>query len=106
MSQVSICYPAPRGPHPLTGKRVTDLPRADGRRLYQALRHGRFLLAASGGATASTTSGYGDRVDTATVARASGGVDPPRRLHRLGGGRPAGQSVPEICGALARWCGT
>lgn len=46
ISGVGISYPAPPGAHPLAGKRVGDLPLADGRRLYEALRGGRFLLAA------------------------------------------------------------
>ncbi|MFF8974115.1 FAD-dependent monooxygenase [Streptomyces sp. NPDC014995] len=37
-------YPAPRGAHRLTGRRVPDVPLADGRRLYEALRGGRFVL--------------------------------------------------------------
>ena len=50
LSGLRISYPAPRGAHPLTGKRVADLPLTDGRRLYEALRGGRFLLAAGPGA--------------------------------------------------------
>jgi 2-polyprenyl-6-methoxyphenol hydroxylase-like FAD-dependent oxidoreductase len=37
-------YPAPRGAHPLTGRRVPDIRFADGTRLYEALRGGRFVL--------------------------------------------------------------
>ncbi|MFJ4749071.1 FAD-dependent monooxygenase [Streptomyces albogriseolus] len=37
-------YPAPRGAHPLTGTRVPDITLAGDRRLYQALRGGRFVL--------------------------------------------------------------
>ncbi|MGW3267390.1 FAD-dependent monooxygenase [Streptomyces sp. NPDC001056] len=37
-------YPAPRGAHPLTGTRVPDLRLADGTRLHEALRGGRFVL--------------------------------------------------------------
>ncbi len=37
-------YPAPRGAHPLTGTRVPDVTLAGDRRLYQALRGGRFVL--------------------------------------------------------------
>jgi hypothetical protein len=73
ISGVSIRYPAPRGAHPLTGKRAGDLPLTDGRRLYQALRGGRFLLAASPGELlADATAGYHDRVEAITVARSSG----------------------------------
>ncbi|MEU9557523.1 FAD-dependent monooxygenase [Streptomyces fumanus] len=37
-------YPAPRGAHRLTGLRVPDVRFADGGRLYEALRGGRFAL--------------------------------------------------------------
>jgi 2-polyprenyl-6-methoxyphenol hydroxylase-like FAD-dependent oxidoreductase len=37
-------YPAPRGAHRLTGTRVPDVRLADGGRLYEALRGGRFVL--------------------------------------------------------------
>jgi hypothetical protein len=48
LSGIGIRYPAPRGAHPLTGRRVADLRLADGRRLYEALRSGRFLLVSQG----------------------------------------------------------
>jgi 2-polyprenyl-6-methoxyphenol hydroxylase-like FAD-dependent oxidoreductase len=48
LSGIAIAYPAPRGAHPLTGRRVADLRLADGRRLYEALRSGRFLLVSPG----------------------------------------------------------
>jgi 2-polyprenyl-6-methoxyphenol hydroxylase-like FAD-dependent oxidoreductase len=50
VSGLAISYPAPRGAHPLTGRRVADLRLADGRRLYEALRSGRFLLVSPDGA--------------------------------------------------------
>jgi 2-polyprenyl-6-methoxyphenol hydroxylase-like FAD-dependent oxidoreductase len=49
ISGLAISYPAPRGAHPLTGRRVADLRLADGRRLYEALRSGRFLLVTPAG---------------------------------------------------------
>jgi 2-polyprenyl-6-methoxyphenol hydroxylase-like FAD-dependent oxidoreductase len=108
ISGVSISYAAPRGAHPLAGKRVGDLPLADGRRLYQALHGGRFLLAASAGALpAEAASGYGDRVDAATLARASGTVAlirPDAYIAWAAAGNAA--SAPQIRGALTRWCGS
>jgi 2-polyprenyl-6-methoxyphenol hydroxylase-like FAD-dependent oxidoreductase len=50
LSGIGVQYPAPRGAHPLTGRRVADLRLKDGRRLYEALRGGRFLLVGAGGA--------------------------------------------------------
>jgi hypothetical protein len=72
LSGVGISYPASPGAHPLIGKRVADLPLADGRRLYEALRGGRLLLAASPGALpADATSGCRVLVEAAPLARAS-----------------------------------
>jgi 2-polyprenyl-6-methoxyphenol hydroxylase-like FAD-dependent oxidoreductase len=109
LSGLSISYPAPRGAHPLTGKRVADLPLADGRRLYEALRGGRFLLAASPGALlAEATSGYDDRVETVGVARPSGTVAlirPDAYIAWAGSHATADDRPPDVRGALARWCG-
>ncbi|MEV4434635.1 FAD-dependent monooxygenase [Streptomyces sp. NPDC049585] len=48
ISGLGIHYPAPRGAHPLTGRRAPDLPLAESAdggpvRLYEALRAGRFV---------------------------------------------------------------
>ncbi|MFJ8566359.1 FAD-dependent monooxygenase [Streptomyces sp. NPDC093514] len=48
LSGIGISYPAPFGSHPLTGRRVPDLRLADGRRLYEVLRGGGFVLVAPG----------------------------------------------------------
>jgi 2-polyprenyl-6-methoxyphenol hydroxylase-like FAD-dependent oxidoreductase len=107
ISGVGISYPAPHGAHPLTGKRVADLTLTDGRRLYEALRGGRFLLAASPGALpADAASGYADRVEAATVAQASGTVAlirPDAYIAWAAAGDTA--TTPQIRGTLARWCG-
>jgi hypothetical protein len=106
---VSIGYPAPRGAHPLTGKRVADLPLTDGRRLYQALRGGRFLLAAGpAGLPADAAEGYGGRVEAITVARPAGTITliRPDAYIAWATGSTGGQSITEIHNALARSCGT
>jgi hypothetical protein len=41
---IGISYAADPGAHPLTGKRAPDVRLADGSRLYEALRTGRFVL--------------------------------------------------------------
>jgi FAD binding domain len=109
ISELSISYPAPRGAHPLTGKRVADLPLADGRRLYEALRGGRFLLAAGLGALpADMAAGYADRVDTVEVARPSSTVTlirPDAYIAWARGPAATGDRAAEIRAALARWCG-
>jgi len=68
ISGLSICYPAPAGSHPLTGKRVPDWPLADGRRVYEALRAGRFLLASSSALAADVADGYAGQVDTVAIS--------------------------------------
>ena len=107
ISEVGISYPAPHGAHPLAGKRVADLPLADGRRLYEALRGGRFVLAGSPGAIpAEAASGYGDRVETATIAQASGTVALIRPDAYIAWAAPLEATIaPQIRSALARWCG-
>ena len=107
LSGTSISYPGPSGAHPLAGKRVADLPLADGRRLYEALRGGRFLLAGLPGALADdATSGYGDRVDAAPLARACGAVALVRPdAYIAWAAADDTASAPQIRDALAHWCG-
>ncbi|MEW2219779.1 FAD-dependent monooxygenase [Streptomyces sp. NPDC006990] len=52
-------YPAPRGSHRLTGRRVPDVRLADGGRLHEALRGGRFVLIAPRAATPPAAGGNG-----------------------------------------------
>ena len=109
LSGLRISYPAPRGAHPLTGKRVADLPLADGRRLYQALRGGRFLLAGAPGVLPDgAAAGYASRVDTVEVARPSGTVAlirPDAYIAWAQKAQGTGDRAPQIRAALARWCG-
>ncbi|HEX5290714.1 MAG TPA: FAD-dependent monooxygenase, partial [Streptosporangiaceae bacterium] len=125
ISGLSISYPAPRGAHPLTGRRVADLPLADGpltdlpladgpragrRRLYEALRTGRFLLAGGPGTLpADAAAGFTDRVDTAEVARPTGIVAlirPDAYIAWAHGPASDGDRTPQLRAALTRWCGT
>ncbi|MFC0042744.1 FAD-dependent monooxygenase [Actinomadura rayongensis] len=47
-SGLATAYPAPRGTHPLTGRRAPDVPLARGAgRLFEALRDGTFVLVAA-----------------------------------------------------------
>jgi hypothetical protein len=115
LSGLRISYPAPRGAHPLTGRRVADLPLADGRRLYEALRSGRFLLASGPGTlpdAAALLAGYGDRVDSAEIAHPSGTVVLIRPDAYIawaqgpGGLTGPADRIPPLRDALARWCGS
>lgn len=69
VSGVAIAYPAPRGAHPLTGRRAPDVRLAgDGpARLYEALRSGRFVLVARNG-VAALPERLADRVDVVAPA--------------------------------------
>jgi 2-polyprenyl-6-methoxyphenol hydroxylase-like FAD-dependent oxidoreductase len=111
ISGTTISYHAPRGADPLTGKRVTDLPLAGGERLYQALRDGRFLLAAGAGAPPLevVASGYEDRVEKVTVARASdivALVRPDAYIAWAAGHGAVDGQESQVSGALASWCGS
>jgi 2-polyprenyl-6-methoxyphenol hydroxylase-like FAD-dependent oxidoreductase len=108
VSGESIRYPAPPGAHPLTGKRASDQRLADGRRLYEALRGGRFLLVAGHGALpADAASGYGDRVEAAELARASRTVAlirPDAYIAWAASGKAA--TAAQVRDSLADWCGS
>jgi 2-polyprenyl-6-methoxyphenol hydroxylase-like FAD-dependent oxidoreductase len=108
ISGVSISYPAPPGAHPLTGKRVADLHLADGRRLYEALRCGRFLLTGGRGAFPDdAAAGYRDRVETAPIAHASSTVAlirPDGYIAWAAAARTV--TPPQIRDAIAHWCGS
>jgi 2-polyprenyl-6-methoxyphenol hydroxylase-like FAD-dependent oxidoreductase len=108
ISGVGISYPAPPGAHPLAGKRVADLRLADGRRLYEALRCGRFLLAGGPGTLpADAATGYRDRVEAAPIARASTTaalIRPDAYIAWAATGNAA--TASQIRAGLARWCGS
>ncbi|MCX2946715.1 FAD-dependent monooxygenase [Lentzea sp. NEAU-D7] len=63
LSALGFRYPAPAGEHRLTGTRMPDAALADGTRLYEALRGGRFVLVGSGDVT-----GWEERVRVAAPA--------------------------------------
>jgi len=108
MSGLSISYPAPRGAHSLAGKRVPDWPLADGRRLYEALRGGRFLLAGSRPIPPGIASGYGDRLDMAEVAYPPGiiALIRPDAYTAWAARWSDGLSPSQVRGALVHWCGS
>jgi 2-polyprenyl-6-methoxyphenol hydroxylase-like FAD-dependent oxidoreductase len=119
-SGVGVSYPAAGGAHPLVGKRVGDSRLADGRRLYEALRGGRFMLTGRDPLPGSVTSGYADRVESVTFAEPesgpkhesgpkpdSGTVTLVRPDAYIAWAAPtaAGQAAATARGVLERWCG-
>ncbi len=127
VSGIGISYPAPRDAHPFTGKRAADVALADSRRLYEALRDGKFVLAADAPVAPDVIDGYGDRVVLVTTAAPTGTLTLIRPDAYIAwaaasaADRPAGQATAweqattdeatlaqhaaEIRSALARWCG-
>lgn len=102
MSGIAISYPAPRGAHPLVGRRACDVPltpTGDGPgRLYEALRPGRPVFVTTG----AVPSDWADHVDAATPEDSS----QPAMLVRpdgyvaWAGDNPAPATVPPLEEAL------
>jgi 2-polyprenyl-6-methoxyphenol hydroxylase-like FAD-dependent oxidoreductase len=108
VSGLSISYPHPRWAHPLTGQRVPDWPLADGRRLYEALRGGRFLLAGGRPIPGDLASGYGDLVDLVDVAYPPGIIALIRPDAYIAWAARWSDDLErlQVPAALARWCGS
>lgn len=103
ISGIGIAYRAPRGSHPLTGRRVPDLRLAgEVARLYEALRQGTFVLV--GREVAAIAAPWAGRV---VVACPAGGLHPTLLV------RPDGYAAwvaedpnpDEVRKALTRWLG-
>src|SRR5215213_1493403 len=63
LTGIGISYQRPPGSHRWTGRRMPDVVGTDGRRLYEALRTGRFVLVdATGGAVSTDGLDHVDRV--------------------------------------------
>lgn len=73
VSGLAVSYPAPRGAHPLTGRRAPDLALTSGR-LYEALREGTFVLVVPAGGARPALS------DPSRVVCAESRRDPKRTL--------------------------
>lgn len=99
---IGISYAADRGAHPLTGKRAPDVRLADGSRLYEALRTGRFVLITPTGPDTPTTT------DARVIHTAWTGDRRTTLLVRPDGHIAWASERPDPAGldkALARWAG-
>ncbi|MFF3559500.1 FAD-dependent monooxygenase [Streptomyces sp. NPDC002574] len=110
MSGIDIAYSAPAGAHPLTGKRAPDVPLADGRRLYEALRGRRFVLVTPADAPLppSVTEGWAGRVECVTpsgLTSKSVLVRPDAYIAWASSEQSAHRRADEIGQALADHCG-
>ncbi|GGJ63703.1 FAD-dependent oxidoreductase [Streptomyces brasiliensis] len=103
ISGIGIAYRAPRGTHPLTGRRVPDLRLAgEPTRLYEALREGKFVLV--GRDVAAVAAPWAGRLVTASPATSLR----PTLLVRPDGYAAWAAEEPdpdEVRKALTRWLG-
>ena len=109
VSGLGFAYPAPRGAHRLAGRRAPDLDLADGSRLYEALRSGRFVLIAPFGPDADR---WADRVLRVEPAAGAAEVRASALLVRPDGyiawasdTNDADRLNHECTEALTTWCG-
>ncbi|MET8629546.1 FAD-dependent monooxygenase [Kitasatospora sp. NPDC004669] len=103
ISGIGITYPAPRGSHPLAGRRVPDLRLAEEpARLYEALREGRFVLV--GCDVAAVAAPWAGRVVTASPAT---GLRPTLLVRPDGYAAWAAEDPDpdEVRKALTQWLG-
>ncbi|HEV7628664.1 MAG TPA: FAD-dependent monooxygenase, partial [Streptomyces sp.] len=110
VSGIGISYPAPRGSHPLVGKRAPDLALTDGR-LYEALRKGDFVLVSPPGGATDPGTRADDRVVHAQLPETGTGSHTGTRtlLVRPDGYIAWASEKPDPEGlrrALSRWTGS
>ncbi|MET9876165.1 FAD-dependent oxidoreductase [Actinacidiphila glaucinigra] len=98
---IGIAYPAPRGAHPLTGRRAPDLPLREGR-LYEALRAGRFVLVSPEGDVDGAADPRAVHVTRTDGGRTTLLVRPDGHVAWAAEGATAGGRAA----ALAAWAGT
>jgi 2-polyprenyl-6-methoxyphenol hydroxylase-like FAD-dependent oxidoreductase len=105
LTGLGIHYPAPAGAHPWAGRRVPDLG-ADGHRIYERLRTGRFVLVDRRGGASGHAGAWADRV--VTMAEEPAAKTPGVVLVRPDGYVAWAADRPgrdEVLAALAGWCG-
>jgi 2-polyprenyl-6-methoxyphenol hydroxylase-like FAD-dependent oxidoreductase len=101
LSGIGIHYGRPSGSHPWTGRRMPDLVGTDGRRVYEALRAGTFVLVATSDFDAGSAPVVVLRVERRPKSPAVILVRPDGYV-AWASDRTDGD---EIRAALHRWCG-
>ncbi|GHG25972.1 MULTISPECIES: FAD-dependent monooxygenase [Amycolatopsis] len=99
LSAIGFRYPAPAGEHKLVGTRMPDVPLADGTRLYEALRGGRFVLLGD-----TKPDGWAGRVHVAAPAepaRTTILVRPDGYVGKVFAGTPEPAALQATLSALA-----
>ncbi|MFG2224365.1 FAD-dependent monooxygenase [Streptomyces sp. NPDC048644] len=107
VSGIGIAYPAGRSAHPLAGRRAPDIRLADSTRLYELLRHGRFVLITPAAETA--TQRPNDRVAHASWAgdrRTAVLVRPDGYIAWADDTRDPRARAAALRSALDRWTGS
>ncbi|MEU9844380.1 FAD-dependent monooxygenase, partial [Actinomadura sp. NPDC048032] len=112
VSGIDIAYPAPRGSHPLTGRRAPDVPLAGGAgSLFRLLGDGRFVLVVAANDPAVTylaTKRWAGRVHCAVAGgatRTTALVRPDGYIAWATDETAPDRRAAEIRDALGRWCG-
>jgi 2-polyprenyl-6-methoxyphenol hydroxylase-like FAD-dependent oxidoreductase len=96
LSGIGIGYPRPRGAHPMTGRRMPDID-CSGKRLYELMRDGRFVLV-------SSTKVDPGRADVAVAVHADPKL-PAAVLVRPDGYVAWAGQLAGADAAMAHWCG-
>jgi 2-polyprenyl-6-methoxyphenol hydroxylase-like FAD-dependent oxidoreductase len=103
MTGIGLSYDRPRGAHPWTGHRMPDVTGTDGRRVYEALRSGGFVLVDSTGWAA--TGEHAQRVTIVPVPHRRRA--PAAVLVRPDGYVAWATDAPDlgaVTAAVRRWC--
>jgi 2-polyprenyl-6-methoxyphenol hydroxylase-like FAD-dependent oxidoreductase len=94
LTGIGIAYGRPRGAHRLVGTRAADVTAADGTRLHEALRHGRFVLVGAPGAVPARPG---------VIPLEVPGIDTPMLVRPDGYVAWAGATPDGLDAALSRW---